>query len=117
RRRRIEIIETDQQRTLNLLDVDHRSDRRHDAIAGLDRQPADIVDGGAVVVQRLGVDLEDVSELVELGRVVRADIGRQGGKYGTGRDTERLGLDAVDGDPKLRGGGPEGRTQPLQRRL
>ena len=68
----------------------------------------------AVVRQRLRIDLEHVTEFVELGDVGRSDIGRQGGKDVADRDAERLRLDAVDVDVELRGAGPEGGGQPLQ---
>ena len=117
RRRRIEIVETDQRRPLDLLDVDHRTDRRHGSVARPDLEVLDFIDARAVVGQRLRVDLEHVSELVELGRVGRSDVARQGGKDVADRDAERLGLDAVDDDVELGGAGPEGRAQPLQSRL
>ena len=71
----------------------------------------------AVVGQRLRIDLEHVTEFVELGGVARSDVGRQGGKDIADRDAERLGLDAVDGDVELGRAGPERRGQPLQRGL
>src|SRR5271156_5155531 len=58
-----------------------------------------------------------MSELVELGRVVRSDIGRQGGEDIPDRDAERFGLGAVDDDVQLRRADPERRAQPLQGRL
>src|SRR5208282_5882380 len=108
--RRIEIKEAYQQRTSYLLHVDHRSDRRHRSIARLDPEVADGVDTRPVLGQRLRVELKDVSKLVELRRIVRADVGRQGGKNIADGDAKRLGLDAVDSDIELRGVGPEGRV-------
>ena len=55
----------------HLADLDRRADWGHRSIAGPDLEIADVIDGGALVGVRLGVNLEDVSELVELRRVDR----------------------------------------------
>src|ERR1700743_1768307 len=58
-----------------------------------------------------------MSELVELGRVIRSDIGRQGGEDIADRDAERFSLGAVDENVELGRADPERRAQPLQSRL
>ena len=55
-----------------------------------------------------------MSELVELGHIIRSDIARKGGEHLSDRDAEGLGLDPVDDDRELRRARPVGGGDPLQ---